>query len=137
MSVERFIEAQKNSYDTALMEIRTGRKKSHWIWYIFPQIQGLGFSSTARYYAIKDREEAEAYMAHSVLRQRLIEISEALLELESDDAREVMGYPDDLKLKSSMTLFAEISEEPVFSRVLNKFFQGEVDERTLQILEEK
>lgn len=137
MNIERFIEAQKNSYDTALREIQTGRKRSHWIWYIFPQIQGLGFSSTARYYAIQDREEAEAYMAHPVLRQRLIEISEALLELESDDAREVMGYPDDLKLKSSMTLFAEISEEPVFASVLNKFFHGEVDERTLQILEEK
>lgn len=137
MSIERFIEAQKNSYDTALREIQTGRKRSHWIWYIFPQIQGLGFSSTARYYAIQDREEAEAYMAHPVLRQRLIEISEALLELESDDAREVMGYPDDLKLKSSMTLFAEISEEPVFASVLDKFFHGEVDERTLQILEEK
>lgn len=137
MSVERFIEAQKNSYDTALREIQTGRKRSHWIWYIFPQIQGLGFSATARYYAIKDREEAEAYMAHPVLRQRLLEISEALLGLESDDARDVMGYPDDLKLKSSMTLFAEISEEPVFSSVLNKFFQGEVDERTIQILEQK
>lgn len=137
MSVERFIEAQKNSYDTALREIQTGRKRSHWIWYIFPQIQGLGFSATARYYAIKDREEAEAYMAHPVLRQRLIEISEALLGLESDDARDVMGYPDDLKLKSSMTLFAVISEEPVFSNVLDKFFQGEVDERTIQILEQK
>lgn len=137
MSVERFIEAQKNSYDTALREIQTGRKRSHWIWYIFPQIQGLGFSATARYYAIKDREEAEAYMAHPVLRQRLIEISEALLGLESEDARDVMGYPDDLKLKSSMTLFAEISEEPVFSSVLDKFFQGEVDERTIQILEQK
>lgn len=137
MSVERFIEAQKNSYDTALREIQTGRKRSHWIWYIFPQIQGLGFSATARYYAIKDREEAEAYMAHPVLRQRLIEISEALLGLESEDARDVMGYPDDLKLKSSMTLFAVISEEPVFSNVLDKFFQGEVDERTIQILEQK
>ena len=123
--LSRFLNAQARDYEQALSEIRAGRKRSHWIWYIFPQLDGLGYSGTARYYAIKDRAEAEAYMEDPVLSGRLIEISKALLELESDDPTAVMGYPDDLKLKSSMTLFSMVSDDPVFQKVLDKFFGGE------------
>ena len=123
--LSRFLNAQARDYEQALSEIRAGRKRSHWIWYIFPQLDGLGYSGTARYYAIKDRAEAEAYMGDPVLSGRLIEISKALLELESDDPTEVMGYPDDLKLRSSMTLFSMVSDDPVFKKVLDKFFGGE------------
>ena len=134
-SLDRFLKAQASSYDTALREIRAGRKYSHWIWYIFPQIQGLGFSSTAQYYAIADLEEAKAYLQEPTLRARLLEISEALLHLESDDPTQVMGYPDDLKLRSSMTLFAEAEPDcTVFQQVLDKFYGGHKDERTLRIL---
>ena len=134
-SLDRFLKAQAGSYDAALREIRGGRKRSHWIWYIFPQIQGLGFSSTAQFYAITDLEEAKAYLQEPTLRARLLEISEALLELSSSDPTEVMGWPDDLKLRSSMTLFAEA--EPgcdVFQKVLDKFYGGAKDQKTLQIL---
>ena len=123
--LSRFLNAQARDYEQALSEIRAGRKRSHWIWYIFPQLDGLGYSGTARYYAIKDRAEAEAYMEDPVLSGRLIEISNALLELESDDPTEVMGYPDDLKLRSSMTLFSMVSDDPIFKKVLDKFFGGE------------
>lgn len=134
-SLDRFLKAQASSYDTALREIRAGRKYSHWIWYIFPQIQGLGFSSTAQYYAIADLEEAKAYLQEPTLRARLLEISEALLHLDSDDPTQVMGYPDDLKLRSSMTLFAEAEPDcTVFQQVLDKFYGGHKDERTLRIL---
>ena len=134
-SLDRFLKAQASSYDTALREICAGRKYSHWIWYIFPQIQGLGFSSTAQYYAIADLNEAKAYLQEPTLRARLLEISEALLSLDSGDPTAVMGYPDDLKLRSSMTLFAEAEPEcPVFQQVLDKFYGGRKDERTLQIL---
>ncbi len=123
--LQRFLKAQEYDYDTALAEIRSGHKRSHWIWYIFPQIAGLGFSSTAEYYAIRDRAEAEDYIADPVLSQRLVEISNALLDLDSDDPTDVMGYPDDLKLKSSMTLFLLVSDNPVFQKVLDKFYGGE------------
>ena len=99
MKLERFIKAQESSYETALKEIRCGRKRSHWMWYIFPQIKGLGYSSTAQYYAIQSREEAEQYMKHPILAKRLIEISEALLKCESNDASEIFGYPDDMKIR--------------------------------------
>ena len=132
--LDRFLSAQERSYDTALREIRSGRKRSHWMWYIFPQIAGLGMSSTAQYYSIADLSEAKDYIAHPVLGARLIEISEALLTLDSSDATSVMGYPDDLKLRSSMTLFAQVSGNPVFSAVLDKFYGGSPDTRTLRIL---
>ena len=103
--LDRFVKAQAYDYDAALREIRSGRKRSHWMWYIFPQLQGLGFSSTAQYYGIRDLEEAKAYIAHPVLGPRLKEISEALLGLDTRDPSAVMGYPDDLKLRSCMTLF--------------------------------
>ena len=133
--LSRFIKAQETDYERALSEIRSGHKRSHWIWYIFPQIDGLGFSSTAQYYAIKDRKEAEEYLKNDLLRERLVEISEALLLLESNDAGEVMGYPDDLKLRSSMTLFHEVAPEmDVFQKVLDKFFEGKPDQKTIELL---
>ena len=132
--LSRFHKAQKGTYETALAEIRAGRKRSHWIWYIFPQIQGLGYSSTAQYYAIEDLNEAKAYLADPVLRERLLEISNALLALDSCDASEVMGYPDDLKLRSSMTLFSLADPEcTVFRDVLEKFYDGREDSRTIAL----
>ena len=132
--LSRFHKAQQGSYETALAEIRSGRKRSHWIWYIFPQIQRLGFSSTAQYYAIENLEEAKAYLADPVLRERLLEISNALLALDSCDPSEVMGYPDDLKLRSSMTLFSLAEPEcTVFRDVLDKFYNGQEDSRTIAL----
>ena len=133
-TLNRFLTAQERSYATALAEIKAGRKRSHWMWYIFPQIAGLGMSSTAQYYSIQDRLEAEEYMSHPVLGARLLEISRALLALESSDASAVMGYPDDLKLRSCMTLFAQVSDDPVFEAVLDKFYGGSPDPRTLALL---
>ena len=133
-NLSRFHKAQQSSYKTALAEIRSGRKRSHWIWYIFPQIQGLGYSSTAQYYAIADLNEAKAYLTDPVLRERLLEISNALLALDSCDPSEVMGYPDDLKLRSSMTLFSLADPEcTVFRDVLVKFYDGREDSRTIAL----
>ncbi len=138
MSLHRFIEAQQRDYENALSEIKSGRKRSHWMWYIFPQIHGLGFSEASRFYAIKNKDEAVAYLHHPVLGKRLIEISNALLDLDTDDARTVFGSPDDLKLKSSMTLFASLTKiDPRFQFVLNKFFHGKKDEKTLEIISEE
>lgn len=136
--LDRFLTAQKECYQTALKEIQSGQKRSHWMWFIFPQIDGLGYSSTARYYAIKDMDEANAYMENTTLGKNLIELSQALLEVDSNDAGKVMGWPDNLKLKSSMTLFALAKPEyGVFQKVLDKFFQGEMDQRTIEILEKQ
>ena len=132
--LERFVQAQEGSYARALQEIKNGRKTSHWMWYIFPQLSGLGHSQTARYYAIRDRAEEAAYMANPVLGSRLLEISSELLKLKSSDAREIMGWPDDLKLKSSMTLFGLVSREPVFRQVLEQYFGGEEDQYTVQAI---
>ena len=133
--LQRFLTAQEREYQTALSEIKNGRKQSHWIWYIFPQIQGLGYSSMARYYAIQDVGEAQAYIQHPVLGKRLIEISKVLLTLIVSDPTIVMGHPDDLKLRSSMTLFSVAApEEAVFEQVLGKFYDGKPDKRTLEIL---
>lgn len=134
-NLKRFLDAQKRDYATALTEIKSGRKRSHWIWYIFPQIDGLGYSEMSKRYAIKDLPEAIAYLAHPVLGKRLMEIAAVLLELESRNANSVMGSPDDLKLRSSMTLFAQVpGADPVFEAVLKKYFQGEKDKATLQLL---
>ena len=133
--LDRFKKAQEEDYPYALQEIKAGRKRSHWIWYIFPQLKGLGFSSMSEYYGIDGRAEAQAYIADFVLRARLVEISQTLLALESNNPTQVMGYPDDLKLKSSMTLFAEVAPDiPVFAQVLQKFFSGEKDPKTLKLL---
>jgi uncharacterized protein (DUF1810 family) len=131
----RFTEAQSRNYQDALDEIKNGRKRTHWMWYIFPQIQGLGLSETARFYALKDTREAAAYLAHPVLGPRLLEISKALLDLPSNNAQAILGSPDDLKLRSSMTLFAALpGADPVFEQVLDKFYLGAHDEQTLRIL---
>ena len=135
INLERFIEAQEKDYAIALAEIKNGRKRSHWMWYIFPQVQGLGFSTTSIYYAIKDIREAEAFLKHPVLGERLIQICNALLELPVNDANKIFGNPDDMKLKSSMTLFAAVpGTDPVFNSVLNKFFNGSKDNKTIEIL---
>ena len=134
-NLDRFIDAQKRDYEQALAEVRSGRKRSHWMWYIFPQVQGLGFSETSRYYAIKDLDEAAAYLHHPVLGPGLVEISGALLQLKSNDAGEIFGSPDDMKLRSSMTLFAAIEDaDKVFDLVLAKFFKGLKDDKTLRLL---
>lgn len=141
----RFKKAQEHDYETALTEIRSGQKQSHWMWYIFPQLDGLGFSEISQYYGIKGIEEARAYLADDFLRSHLVEISESLLALESNNATLVMGYPDDLKLKSSMTLFLLASghdskyekEAQVFKAVLDKYFDGEMDEQTVEMTQKE
>ena len=133
--LDRFLDAQRGDYAAALAEVRRGRKTSHWMWYIFPQIAGLGQSSTARYYSIRDLEEAREYYAHPVLGQRLREISGALLGLRGSDPVAVFGGIDSMKLKSSMTLFAVAApDDPLFQQVLDKYYGGEQDVLTLRIL---
>jgi uncharacterized protein (DUF1810 family) len=133
--LKRFAAAQRADHAVALDEIRNGRKRSHWMWYVFPQFAGLGYSPTARHYAIKSLDEARAYFAHPVLGPRLIACFEALLLLEGRSAFEVFGSPDDLKLRSCATLFAQIAPAgSVFERVLDKYFGGEPDARTLALL---
>jgi uncharacterized protein (DUF1810 family) len=134
-NLQRFLDAQARDYAQALAEITSGRKRSHWMWYIFPQVRGLGFSSTSQHYAIGDLAEAAAYLKHPVLGKRLVEISTALLGLAGSDANRVFGSPDDLKLKSSMTLFAAVpGADTVFEQVLAKYFGGVRDGKTLHLL---
>lgn len=134
-SLERFLKAQKHTYATALKEIKSGKKRSHWMWYIFPQLRGLGESEMSYFFGINGIEEAKAYLAHPVLYKRLIEISTALLEHKDKHIEDIMGYIDDMKLKSSMTLFNQLSEKySVFHQVLSCFFNGEMDELTLKLL---
>ncbi len=133
--LNRFLDAQHESYAIALEEIRAGRKQSHWMWFIFPQIDGLGSSPTARHYAIKGRAEAEAYLRHPVLGARLLECAEAVLAISGRSVREIFGSPDDLKLRSSATLFAAVApKRSVFERVLDRYFNGQHDQRTLDLL---
>lgn len=133
--LERFLDAQARDYTRALSEIRNGRKQSHWMWYIFPQISGLGLSDMAQFYSIKNRNEASDYLKHPVLGNRLIEISSALLRIDGKTANQILGSPDDLKLKSSMTLFSLLADtDPVFQQVLDKFFGGQPDQRTITLL---
>jgi uncharacterized protein (DUF1810 family) len=134
-NLQRFLDAQRADYPTALAELTAGRKRSHWMWYIFPQLQGLGFSDMAHRYGITGAAEAAAYLAHPVLGARLIEISRALLALPGSNATSIMGSPDDLKLRSSMTLFAQVpGADGVFQAVLDKFFGGQADAKTVQLL---
>jgi uncharacterized protein (DUF1810 family) len=133
--LKRFIDAQAANYSDALSEIKGGRKRTHWMWYVFPQIQGLGLSETAKFYALYDAQEAAAFLAHPVLGPRLLDISQALLNLASNDAHAILGSPDDVKLQSSMTLFAALpGTDPVFQQVLDKFYRGAKDEKTLRII---
>jgi uncharacterized protein (DUF1810 family) len=134
-NLARFVAAQDDVYETALAEIRSGRKKSHWMWYVFPQFEGLGFSWTSREYSIKSVAEAEAYLAHPVLGPRLLECAEAVLAVDGRSAADIFGFPDDLKLRSCATLFASVSPEgSVFHRVIDKYFRGERDEKTVRLM---
>ncbi|MBD2119412.1 DUF1810 domain-containing protein [Trichocoleus sp. FACHB-262] len=133
--LNRFVQAQERDYERALSEVKNGRKRSHWMWYIFPQFDGLGFSATSKQYAIKSVAEAKAYLSHPILGPRLIACGEAALNVEGRTAHEIFGSPDDMKLKSCATLFAYVSPEgSVFEQVLNKFFQGDRDQKTLDLL---
>ena len=134
--LDRFTSAQEAVYDAVVAELRGGRKSTHWMWFVFPQIDGLGNSATAVRYAIKSREEARQYLRHPLLGARLRQCAELLLAAKGRSASEIFGYPDDLKLKSSMTLFASVDVAgSVFLQVLERFFHGEQDARTLRILE--
>jgi uncharacterized protein (DUF1810 family) len=134
-NLQRFLDAQATDYAQALAEVKAGRKRSHWMWYIFPQVQGLGFSETSRFYGIKDLAEATAYLQHPVLGPRLVAICEALLKLPGSNVTAIMGSPDDMKLRSSMTLFGAVpGAAPVFEAVLAKFFGGKPDAQTLRLL---
>lgn len=134
-NLNRFLRAQESDYAPALAEIRSGRKRTHWMWYIFPQLDGLGFSETARRYAIRGLDEARAYLGHSVLGPRLVECAEAVLAVQGRSAREIFGTPDDLKLRSCATLFAEVSPAgSVFYRLIEVYFGGAPDGRTLTLL---
>ena len=134
-NLNRFIEAQVDSYESAMGELSRGRKSGHWIWNIFPQIDGLGSSDIAKLYSIKSIEEAQAYLEHPVLGQRLIESCEILLRLEDLSISDIMGFPDDLKLKSSMTLFAQVSpQSSIFSEVLSKYYEDDLDQTSLEII---
>ncbi|WP_340121149.1 DUF1810 domain-containing protein [Methylobacter svalbardensis] len=136
VDLSRFTSAQESIYDSVLAELRNGRKRTHWMWYIFPQIDGLGHSTTSKHYAIKSIEEARQYLNHPVLGKRLLECAEAVFTVEGRSISEIFGYPDNLKLKSSMTLFACVADPySMFSRILDKYFNGEKDALTLQLLE--
>jgi len=134
--LQRFVDAQEPSYAEALREIRAGRKRSHWMWYVFPQIAGLGNSQVSARYAIRSKNEARAYLAHAILGPRLIECAEAVLALNNRSARDIFGSPDDLKLRSCATLFAQVTPpESVFERLLDKYYSSEPDPKTLSLLE--
>lgn len=133
--LNRFILKQKEQFIVALKEIQNGRKRSHWMWFVFPQIKGLGSSDMANYYAISDLQEAKEYLSNAYLRRNLLLISEALLKLESNDAVGIFGVVDAMKLKSCMTLFLMVEpENNTFDKVLDKFFEGKRDEKTVNIL---
>lgn len=135
-NLDRFIDAHNDDYTRALNEVKSGRKLTHWMWYIFPQIAGLGMSETAQYYEIKSLDEARAYLNNELLKSHLIEISNALLELYTNDPVEVFGDVDALKLKSSMTLFSYVSDDEIFNKVIDKYFNGSKDLTTVRICEE-
>jgi len=134
-NLDRFLKAQEDTYDTALDELRAGRKRSHWIWFIFPQIAGLGMSPTSQFYAIKSLDEAAAYLRHPILGGRLHECLKALQTLELTDANQVFGELDATKFRSSLTLFAEADpSDPIVEVALDRWFGGRKDEKTLQLL---
>lgn len=135
-NLQRFVDAQSNIYKIALSEIKNGKKQSHWMWYIFPQLDGLGKSETSKKYAIKKKKEAIEYLKHPILGIHLIEISNELLKIEGKTAYDIFGGPDDLKLKSCMSLFSLIQKDiPVFQEVLNRYFEGKISWRTKSIIE--
>jgi len=134
-SLERFVDAQASCYNQVCEELRAGHKRSHWIWFIFPQMRGLGHSETAHFYGISSRQEAEAYLAHPVLGARLRECTRLVNEVEGRSVDQIFGYPDNLKFHSSMSLFASVApDEPVFQQALQKYFGGELDPNTTALL---
>ena len=136
-NLSRFVHAQVDVYEQALAELHSGKKESHWMWYIFPQMDGLGFSSTSKHYAIKSVKEAEAYLSHPVLGKRLMQCADAALRVDGSTAVEIFASPDDMKLRSCATLFANMSPRgSVFEQLLDKYFQGEQDGKTLRLLDE-
>ena len=135
INLKRFLDAQDHDYSQALTEIKAGQKRSHWMWYIFPQVYGLGFSEMSKRFAIRNLEEAKDYLNHPILGKRLIEITKVLLGSTSSNATQIMGRPDDVKLRSCMTLFATLpGSDPVFEAVLLKYFDGKKDPATLELL---
>ncbi|HEX4711146.1 DUF1810 domain-containing protein [Phenylobacterium sp.] len=134
--LDRFVDAQRTSYDAAIEELRAGEKRGHWMWFIFPQVEGLGSSPTSQFYAIKSREEGDAYLAHPVLGPRLRACAEAVNEVQRRSAHEIFGSPDDLKFHSSMTLFAQLApDNAIFENALRKYFNGSCDPVTLRKLD--
>jgi uncharacterized protein (DUF1810 family) len=134
----RFVQAQEGTFDIALSEVKNGHKSSHWMWYVFPQLGGLGHSSTSQKYGITGSNEADAYLKHDVLGPRLITICEAALAVEGKSSSEIFGKPDDIKLRSCATLFAHVSNaNSVFHKIIDKYFDGKVDRRTVQLLDHK
>ena len=131
----RFIEAQNGVYPIALRELQEGRKRSHWMWYIFPQLKHLGHSYNSKFYGLSGKDEATAYLAEPVLNQRLREVSDVIFNLPTNDACEVFGGIDCMKLRSSMTLFDIVSPNDIFARILDKYFNGQRDNRTLTIIQ--
>lgn len=129
--LERFVDAQRAVYPDVLAELRSGRKTSHWMWFVFPQLRGLGLSATAQYYGIEGVAEARAYLAHPVLGPRLRECVELALTLQGRSAHAIFGSPDDMKFRSSLTLFAVASRDPLFQRALDRYFDGQPDPLTL------
>lgn len=133
-NLERFVAAQKQGYEAAFSELSSGKKRTHWMWYIFPQVRGLGSSTTAKKYAIAGEEEAKAYLSHPILGERLIACCYKILELSGHSAQDVFGVTDAMKLRSAMTLFASVSDSSVFMDVLYKYYEGSEDPSTMQIL---
>ncbi|MBV8698329.1 MAG: DUF1810 domain-containing protein [Bradyrhizobium sp.] len=132
--LQRFVDAQHDVYRQVAAELSAGRKRSHWMWFIFPQIAGLGFSAMAQRYAISSRGEAAAYLAHDILGPRLVECTRLVLSVEGKTIRTILGSPDDLKFRSSMTLFSAVSKAQIFDQALAKYFAGEKDQATLDLL---
>ncbi len=137
--LNKFLKAQSNDYEIAFKEIKSGKKISHWMWYIFPQFKNLGYSEISKYYAINSLNEATEYLNHPILGTRLREITAELLNLKETNATKIFGFPDDLKLKSSATLFsvADKTENNIFKKVIDKFFNGLFDDKTLNLIKEE
>ncbi len=133
-NLQRFVDAQRTVYANVLAELKQGRKRSHWMWFIFPQIAGLGFSAMAQHYAIASREEAVAYVAHDMLGPRLIECTRLVLDIDGKSIHDILGSPDDMKFRSSMTLFGAVSDNPVFGQAIAKYYSDGGDQATLDIL---
>ena len=135
-NLTHFIQAQEPIYEMVILELQDGHKQSHWMWYIFPQFDGLGYSNRAKHYSIKSLGEAKAYLAHPILSARLIECCELLLSIKDKMISQILGYPDDIKLKSSMTLFNTISNNSIFQNVLDRYFGGIEDKLTVELLKQ-